>query len=115
MAFVSFGEVKPLQGVMLRLAGYGPVAVNGGRDMVLAGDDAAYAANLATGAEQLRKLTRLDFGLSLADWHAGLLKVPEQAWRYRSKPGWAPVEAAVLAQIARPDRLRLEQMAAGLV
>ncbi|MDQ2094826.1 hypothetical protein [Rhodalgimonas zhirmunskyi] len=112
MAFVSFGEVKPLQGVMLRLAGYGPVEVDAGRDLVLAQDDGDYATNVATGAAQLRKLTRLDHGVSLADWHAALLTTPEFAWGYRSRPGWKAVEAAVVAQIERADRARLEGLAA---
>lgn len=60
------------------------------------------------GRENLRRLTRQDFGYDLARWHAHLLGNNE--WGYRHPYGWRIVRPAIEQALTDPDRVRLVKL-----
>ncbi len=111
MTMKSFGRIIPLQGFMLGLAGYGPSKQDGVRDLVQGQNDDEKINAIFENRSRLVKLTGVDFGFSLKEWHDHLLSVERLKRSYTHPYGWKGVEKAILAEIANPDRERLEALA----
>lgn len=111
MTVRSFGQITPLQGDMLFLAGYGPSKELGVRDLVRQEGDLEIIEAIRRGAATLRKITNHDFGVSLAAWHAFLQNDSHHREEYMRPSTWGGIERAVKAEIQNPERARLEALA----
>ncbi len=111
MTMKSFGRIVPLQGDMLCLAGYGNIAGDGFRDIAYGDTEAAIVKNIREGSKILCKFTGKNFSFSLSDWHEYLLSDEKLKKSYTHPYGWNGVKKAILAEIANPDRARLEALA----
>ena len=114
MTVKSFGEIMPLQGFMLMLAGYGASNSDGGADLILADEDEKYIENMIEGFRRLRiryPSTALDCRLSLRGWHRRLLDGSDSEKVYKFGFAWPDVEEGIVAQILNPRRGILEKEA----
>ncbi|MCF4118880.1 hypothetical protein JMK10_19300 [Rhodovulum sulfidophilum] len=111
MTLRSFGQIMPLQGGMLFLAGYGSPEEDGVRDLVRQIDDEKIIENMKEGRRILQKVTAHDFGYSLHDWHNFLINDKKHSGHYMRASTWVGVERAVKAELRNPDRARLEALA----
>ena len=114
MTVRSFGQVMPLQGFMLMLAGYGHSIDDDSPDLVLATDQNQYVENICAGYSELRLLwpdlaERL--GVSLVDWRDEILKTEHLAKKYKFGVGWRDFDKCICAQIRMKDRSFLENKA----
>lgn len=111
MTVGGFGQIMPLQGDMLFLAGYGPSNELGNRSLVLQKGDDEIVAAITRGASNLRKITGKDFGVSLSAWHDFLKSNEPFRTEYMRSSTWEGVERAVKAELQNPERGRLEALA----
>jgi hypothetical protein len=107
----SFGQIVPLQGGMLFLAGYGPSGAEGIRDLEKKHDDPEIIAWMQEGRKTLRKLTGQDHGFSLMRWHDFLMNDAKESASYMRPRTWPAVERAISAELGNADRGRLEALA----
>lgn len=110
MTISSFGQIMPLQGYMLQLAGYGPSDRTGARDMELPAALEDRVENVLAGQSHLLKITDYDHGILLSKWHKALLEDPKLSSQYCFVRTWPLVEQAILAQIENPERAQLEAL-----
>ena len=111
MTMMSFGNIVPLQGFMLGLAGYGPSKQDGIRDLILGQNDSEKIEAMFENHSRLVKLVDANFGFSLKRWHEYLLSDGKFRKSYTHPYGWVGAKKAILAEIANPDRARLEALA----
>jgi len=91
MTIGGFGQIMPLQGDMLFLAGYGPPNELGSRSLVLQKGDDQIVAAITRGASNLRKFTGKDFGVSLIHWHNFLTNNEPFCAQYMRPSTWESV------------------------
>src|SRR4051794_7502050 len=103
----NFGRITPLQGTMLRLAGY-RVGRPGQHHRSTDGEtvDAMYEA-LAS----LKKQTGLDHGFDLQRWHEALLADPSLKLGYTHAYGWATTLESIQEALAGDRFTRLVALA----
>lgn len=111
MTIRSFGQITPLQGHMLTLAGHGPSGEDGVRDLARVELDTQVIEQIRSGAKALERTTGEDFGYSLRKWHAFLVDDPALKKQYMRSLTWRSVSKAILREIDNPDRSRLEDLA----
>ena len=111
MTVSNFGQIMPLQGHMLFMAGYGPSKSEGSRGLEMPDDLNGRVENILVGRTRLIATTGHDFDVSLSDWHNALLGDPNFAAKYRFARAWRAVEKAILEQINNPDRKQVEALA----
>ncbi len=111
MTTQSFGRIMPTQLSMLMLAGYNLTRAGGAQDIVRAEDDKTYLENMLSGQSLLIKCTQNDCGYSLKCWREYLKNHNEFSKDYTYGNAAPRVEKAILAEIANPDRERLEALA----
>ena len=110
MSVASFGQIMPIQGFMLNLAGFGPSEIPGQKDLVLPEDIAERAVNIRAGMDRLVELTGENHGVSLSDWHEALLASEKFSLQYRFARSWPAVEQAIQMQIIAADRSVVEKL-----
>lgn len=111
MTLRSFGQITPLQGGMLFLAGYGSSEEYGVRDLVRQIESDKIIACMKEGRRILKKVTKHDFGYSLDDWHNFLINDEKSSQSYMRSSTWKGVERTVIVELRNPERARLEALA----
>ncbi|NSX56669.1 hypothetical protein [Parasulfitobacter algicola] len=112
MTMKSFGQIVPLQGFMLMLAGYGNSQEAGTRDLYRPAVEEELITNIKKGHELVAGLVDNDFGFSLSEWHKYLSTHENYSKQYKFSRSWERVEKAILTEIKNPNRADLERHAA---
>lgn len=111
MTLRSFGQITPLQGDMLLLAGYGPSNEDGVRDLILQDSDEKTVEQIRCGAAALERATKRNLGFSLSAWHNFLSTDETFKKQYLWPRTWKSVSHAIIGRIKDPDRIRIEDLA----
>lgn len=107
----NFGKVSPLQMAMLMTAGYYLTRERGSSELLLSTDPNITMHSMYDGVSLLVKMTKMNFGYSLKQWHDFLLSSNIFSKQYRSPHSWPSVERAILTELSNPNRLALEEAA----